>query len=224
VHPDHQRGGIGAALAARAEAHCAAVGLHTLRGSSVDAPGARALAEQLGYRETHATSTSSVDPRTVVPLPVPDDVRLVPFGELDDPAPVFELDLEVSRDVPGDDSLESLTLDEWAQRFWHSVFADDECSLLATVDGVPAGLTVMRVDRPSGRAQNNITGVRRQHRGRGLARLLKTHSLHRVAQAGATSAITDNDETNAPMLAVNRSLGYRHLVRRVEWERTRDGA
>ena len=138
--------------------------------------------------------------------------------------PVYQLDLEVSRDVPGDDSFESLTLAEWSQRFWRSVFADDECSLVATVDGVPAGLTVMRVDRPTGRAQNNITGVRRQHRGRGLARLLKTHSLHRVAQAGVTSAITDNDETNAPMLAVNRSLGYRHLVRRVEWERIRDGA
>ena len=95
---------------------------------------------------------------------------------------------------------------------------------MAYVDGELAALTMLRVDRPSGRAQNNLTGVRRQYRGRGLARLLKTHSLHRVAQAGATSAITDNDETNAPMLAVNRSLGYRHLVRRVEWERTRDGA
>jgi len=40
---------------------------------------------------------------------------------------------------------------------------------------------------------------------------------------GATVAATENDETNAPMLAVNTALGYRPSSRRVEWERsTRD--
>ena len=61
--------------------------------------------------------------------------------------------------------------------------------------------------------------TRREFRGRGLARLLKSHSLHRAAEAGVTLAITDNDETNAPMLAVNTALGYRPFARRVEWER-----
>ena len=49
--------------------------------------------------------------------------------------------------------------------------------------------------------------------------MLKSHSLHRAAEAGATRATTDNDETNAPMLGLNRALGYAHLTRRVEWER-----
>jgi GNAT superfamily N-acetyltransferase len=224
VHPDHQRFGIGGALAARAEAHCAAVGLTVVRASSPDGPAVRALADRLGYRETNASSTSSVDPRTVTPLPVPPGVELVALGELDDPEPVFRLFLEVGRDVPGDESMESITLEDWAARFWHTLFADDECSLLALVGGVPAGLTMLRVDRPSHRAENNLTGVLREHRGRGLARLLKAHSLHRAARAGVTRAITDNDETNAAMLAVNRALGYRHLSRRVEWERSGSGA
>ena len=90
---------------------------------------------------------------------------------------------------------------------------------MAYVDGRLAALTMLRVDRPSGRAQNNLTATRREYRGRGLARLLKSHSLHRAAEAGATRAITDNDETNAPMLAVNTALGYRPFARRVEWER-----
>jgi len=34
-----------------------------------------------------------------------------------------------------------------------------------------------------------------------------------------TIALTDNDETNAPMLAVNQRLGYRPFTRRLEWER-----
>ena len=59
----------------------------------------------------------------------------------------------------------------------------------------------------SGTGRNQ--GLDRHRNALGLARLLKSHSLHRAAEAGATRAITDNDETNAPMLAVNKALGYR---------------
>ena len=90
---------------------------------------------------------------------------------------------------------------------------------MALVDGQLAGLTMIRIDRPSGRAQNNLCGVRRPYRGRGLALLLKSHSLRRAAELGATIALTDNDETNAPMLAVNKRLGYGPFARRLEWER-----
>jgi GNAT superfamily N-acetyltransferase len=78
---------------------------------------------------------------------------------------------------------------------------------------------MIRVDRPSGRAHNNLTGTLRPYRGRGLATVLKSHSLHRAAALGATIAVTDNDETNAPMLAVNAKLGYRPFARRLIWER-----
>jgi surface antigen len=48
--------------------------------------------------------------------------------------------------------------------------------------------------------------------------LLKTHSLQLAGQAGATLAITSNEDRNAAMLAVNEALGYRPFSRRVEWE------
>jgi GNAT superfamily N-acetyltransferase len=219
VAPDRQRRGVGSALAAYVEEHCTDLGLHTVRGMSLDTPSARAMATRHGFRETHAATTSTVDPRTVEPGPVPADVRLVPFADLDDPAPVFALDLEVSQDVPGDESFEAMTLADWSARFWRTAMVDDDCSLVAYVDDELAGLTMLRVDRPTGRAHNNITGVRRQHRGRGLARLLKSHSLHRAGALGVTVAATENDETNAPMLAVNTGLGYRPSSRRVDWER-----
>jgi GNAT superfamily N-acetyltransferase len=97
---------------------------------------------------------------------------------------------------------------------------DGDASLVAFVEGELVGMTMIRVDRPSGRAQNNLCGVRRPYRGRGLALLLKSHSLRRAAELGATIALTDNDETNAPMLAVNTRLGYRAYARRLEWERS----
>jgi GNAT superfamily N-acetyltransferase len=223
VAPDRQRRGVGTALAAYVEQHCTTLGLHTVRGMSLDTPSARAMAARHRFRETHAQTTSTVDPRTIDPEPVPADVRLVPFGDLDDPQALFELDVEVSQDVPGDESFEAMTLADWTARFWRTAMVDDECSLVAYVGDELAGLTMLRVDRPTGRAHNNITGVRRAYRGRGLARLLKSHSLHRAGQLGVTVAATENDETNRPMLAVNTRLGYRPSSRRVEWERsTRD--
>jgi len=219
VVPDHQRHGLGARLIARGLDHLHGVGIHTVRGDSIDGPAQRAVATRFGFVEVHAVSTSAVDPRTVEPLPLPDGVTLRSFGEIDDPRPLYDLDLEVSKDLPGDEDFASTTLDQWTAHFWRTVFADDEASLAAYVDGKLAALTILRVDRPSRRAQNNLTGTLRAYRRRGLARLLKTHSLHRAAQAGATVAFTSNDETNAAMLAVNHGLGYRHSTRWVEWER-----
>ncbi len=91
------------------------------------------------------------------------------------------------------------------------------------MDGELAAVTMIRVDRPSGRAKNNLAGVRAPYRGRGLATVIKSHSLRRAAELGATIALTDNDETNAPMLAVNTRLGYRPYARRLEWERAPGG-
>jgi GNAT superfamily N-acetyltransferase len=220
VLADHRRQGMGTRMAVHALDHLLAMGIRKVRASSVDTPAAAALAARLDFVEVHAASTSAIDPRTVEPLPVPPDVTLLSFGQIDDPRPLYELDLEVSRDVPGDEDFTGMSLEHWSARFWHNIFADDDASLAAYVDGELAALTMLRVDRPSHRAQNNLTGVRRAYRGRGLARLLKSHSLHRAAQAGATIAFTANDETNAAMLAVNHQLGYRHSSRHVDWERT----
>ena len=215
VDTAHRREGIGNALAKAADEHLGRLGVRTTRAGSLDEPGARALASRRGFTELAASAVSGVDPRTVEPRPVPAGVELVPLGALDDPAPIHALDLELSPDIPNE-GFEAIELEEWKAAFWRSPLIDDDASLVALVDGELAGLTMIRLDRPSGRAQNNLCGVRRPHRGRGL---LKSHSLHRAAELGATIALTDNDETNAPMLAVNRRLGYTPFARRLEWER-----
>jgi GNAT superfamily N-acetyltransferase len=105
------------------------------------------------------------------------------------------------------------------REYWRAPTVDHDASLAAIVDGTVVAATMIRVDRPSGRAHNNLTGTLRPYRGRGLATVLKSHSLHRAGTLGATIAVTDNDETNAAMLAVNAKLGYRPFARRLTWER-----
>ena len=46
---------------------------------------------------------------------------------------------------------------------------------------------------------------------------MKLASVRWAAENGITQLVTTNDETNGPMLAVNRRLGYEPAGRRVEY-------
>ena len=218
VDPAHRGRRIASRLMEEADAHLSRIGVTTTRGESLDEPAARALAGHHGFAESGSSSTSAVDPRTVEPLPLPPDVTAVSFGELDDPEPVWALDVEVSQDIPNEE-FDGVSLDEWSKTFWRSPVIDDDASLAAFVDGELVAMTMIRLDRPSGRAMNNLAGTRRAFRGRGIATALKSQSLARATELGATIVITDNEERNASMLAVNARLGYRPFSRRITWER-----
>ena len=55
---------------------------------------------------------------------------------------------------------------------------------------------------------NTMTGVRRAYRGRGIALVLKLLAIRYARSLGALFVRTHNDSGNAPMLAINRKLGY----------------
>ncbi|WP_034385897.1 GNAT family N-acetyltransferase [Deinococcus sp. YIM 77859] len=57
-------------------------------------------------------------------------------------------------------------------------------------------------------AYNELTATHPQARGRGLALPLKLHAIRRAREAGLTVMRTNNHSRNAPMLAVNRRLGF----------------
>jgi GNAT superfamily N-acetyltransferase len=59
------------------------------------------------------------------------------------------------------------------------------------------------------RMWHRITGVDPAYRGRSIALALKLKAIAYARQAGYRRMGTNNDAENAPMLAVNRALGYR---------------
>ncbi|HET9723816.1 MAG TPA: GNAT family N-acetyltransferase, partial [Actinomycetota bacterium] len=160
VDPSRRGEGIGSALAEAADDHLSRLAVRTTLSRSLDEPAARALARRRGFVHIATMTVSGVDPRTVERRPVPAGVELVPLADLDDPAPVYELDLEVSRDIPNED-YNAFSLEDWTAEFWKTPIVDMDASLVARVDGELAGVTMIRVDRPSGRAENNLCGVRR---------------------------------------------------------------
>jgi GNAT superfamily N-acetyltransferase len=218
VDAAHRGRGIGAALAERAEDHARSIGGHKMlcwsRGDDVSA----AFARSRGFVQTATHDILAVDPRTVEPPDPPSGIELLPFAAFeDDPSPIHHVDTVSVLDEPGELSIDELPFERWIENYWSHPLLDRDASFVATVEGVAATVTWIQTDRESGAGSNNGTGTIPELRGRGLATLAKRASLARAAALGITRVYTGNDVTNAPMLAINRRLGYRPCATELHW-------
>ncbi|PRH78506.1 GNAT family N-acetyltransferase [Streptomyces solincola] len=212
VVPGHRRRGVGTALLRAAEEHLTAHGATEVYCWALEGSGGPEFAARHGYRPARSAHFQSLD-LTASPLPeLPE--ALPPAVELHtaaawqgDPRPLFTADAQVTADEPSDVGAELDDYEDWLTRTWRHPLFDRELSTVATVGGEIAAFTAARTDGRT-RYFTGMTGTLRGHRGRGLARLVKTDSLRRARAAGYTEAFTSNDGANEPMLAVNRRLGY----------------
>lgn len=219
VHPDVRGRGIGSALWELALAHLAEIGARHVVVRSTDDDDARRFCERRGLRPSSSTDVLALDPRALPAAPhPPEGVVVRPFAayvdRLDD---LYRVDYTASQDEPSDYDFSGLTFEQWrAMTFGHPDF-DAGSSMAVEVDGELAGVCLLLTDRERGRALSVGTAVLREHRGRGLALLMKRHGLAAAREAGVTRAVTENDETNAPMLAINRVLGYQPFATNLGW-------
>lgn len=211
---DGARGqGIGSALYEAALAHARTLGSKRLSSSFHESPAAVAFAAARGFREARAEQLSSVDPRTVAEQP---KAELRPASAVD-PHVLHRIDEEATRDMPQLGEYEPHPFDEWAEHVLAHPLFQPAGSFVAYADGEPAAISLLIADLGSGRGGNMFTGTLAGFRGRGLGLAAKLGSLHWAAEHGVTQVATRNDETNAPMLAINRRLGYRPAGRHVEY-------
>lgn len=65
-----------------------------------------------------------------------------------------------------------------------------------------------------------FTGVARAHRGRGLGRWLKARMLQKLMNERPQVQLirAGNADSNAPMLKINRALGFKHRVAWITWQ------
>lgn len=221
VDPSYRGRGVGGALCDIVVSHLDGLGVRKIQVDVNDFDAAQKFASDRGFRQGHSDRYSGVDPRSLPPLPeVPAGVELVALGT-QSPEAMHYLDSTAGADEPGDVSFDGMPFDEWMMRVWHHPDHDKDVSTVALVDGVPAAFTFMEVNRDSGRAWTNGTATLREYRGRGLAKLVKSVALRKAADCGVTIALTANDFTNKPMLAVNDWLGYKPVGRTWSYVRTR---
>jgi GNAT superfamily N-acetyltransferase len=213
-------GGIGARLWERAEEHLVRVEARRVTALFVETPEGVAFARARDFAEERAETLSCVDPSTVGPPPPDDAIRVVPLRETS-PKEVYEVDMITTSDVPVTDEITDMPYDEWLQMFWRRPTVTLDGSFAAIVDGRVAGFTLFAANAARGRAFTEYTATLPDYRNRGIADRVKRASLAWAAAQGIRAAWTTNDETNAPMLAVNERLGYTSSLRRVEYLRER---
>ncbi len=210
VHPSHRRKGIGSALWDAMSAHLEQIGALRIVAHGSGDDDSMAFAAASGFTLAATATSSATDPRTIASPGVPrPGIELRPASAFsDDPEPIYAADRDWSVDEPGPVDFSGMTYEAWRRHIWECPDLDREVSMVAVAGEVVAGSTFIFTDRATGRAENGGTGVIRAFRGQGLGLLLKQHSLTRAAAVGITRVVTQNDETNAPMLAINARLGY----------------
>ena len=221
VQPERRGRGIGAALWELIDAHLREIGAQRVSASGPDEPPSHAFAAARGFRETFRLRLSRLELRDLPPPPpVPAGVELRPFtAYAADPRPIWAIDNEATRDIPLDQPIGNVSYEEWRERYWRMPMLDHDCSLVALLDGEPASFTIVGVDRETRRIESGMTGTLRRFRGRGLAELVKRHSLALAHASRIELAFTENDETNVAMLKVNERIGYRPSSVRVTFSR-----
>jgi mycothiol synthase len=206
VLPAFRRRGVGTALLAALADQALACG-HEEAGAQLEEPGAAAFARRFGFTERNRQIEQVYALHGDEPEPdVPDGVAIVPLhGRGDLRARLYgELVEGALRDFALDRPV-AITEDEW----WASWIPSDEWAFVALQGDELVGMAGLLddEDHPE-RAENLLTAVRRDVRGRGIARALKQHSLRCAADRGLTEVYTWTQTGNEAMQQLNRSLGY----------------
>jgi Acetyltransferase (GNAT) family. len=211
----HRRQGVGSELYRLGEEHALTLQPAALMSEFFENNDGVRFVTKRGYREVRAETTSVLDPRTVSAGP-PTGIDIQPVRDVD-PRLVYAVDEAATRDMPLTEPFDEVPYEEWVGHVLdHPLFTLDG-SFVALEDGIATAVSMLTVDAESGRASNMFTGTLREYRGRGLGLAVKLASTNWAAQNGITQVVTANDETNAPMLAINRRLGYVPAGRRVEY-------
>lgn len=226
IRADRRGQGLGRRLYAIAEDHVRGLGAREIRTfAREDEPESIAFVERRGFREARREYSWALDLETADhgPPEAPDGVRIVRLEELRGrDRELFELYDEAHSDMPGD-HLHVLDFDEWHAETLENPELDFEASSVVLVEGRLASFAWITSDRGGGAGSHELTGTRRDYRGRGLARLAKQATIHWAAEAGLRFLATSNDGTNAPMLALNERLGYAPRTTVIELTKKLDG-
>ena len=114
-----------------------------------------------------------------------------------------------SRDEPSDYPIDAMSYDDWLRTSYeHPTLDHDGSRVVLTPDGRLVAWALLGTDG-AGRGLNEFTATRPEYRGRRLARLAKLAVAAWARDNGIDVLYTGNDAVNAPMLAINRRLGYR---------------
>lgn len=233
----HRRRGIGGAMVEAIEAEAGRRKVpRLLGGASASRPFALEFAKKHGYRvigrrimsycelDTYAPASWSAALERVSKT----GIRIRSFSEIlaerDDAGKerfwheLWEAEAPMWEDIPFATPTPHWPFDRFYEMSVKSGQMLNDISLVAYAGDEVAGFTTTG-DRQKKDGWTWMTGVAREHRGRGLAMAIKVDVLARAKAKGLRAMCTVNDEPNKAMRGVNLKLGYQPVPDHVELEK-----
>jgi GNAT superfamily N-acetyltransferase len=220
VDPAWRCQGIGATLYERALAFARDSGA-TLLDAEVrdDDTAALRFAQKRGFEIDHHMFESRIDLKTFDERPFVDaldkvlaeGIRIYSLADVGDTVEerrkLWSVNYETSLTDPGsvgtfpafDDMM-----DIWKNADWFTPAGQ----FLAVEGERPVGMAAVGYFRQTNSFYNMMTGVMPPYRGQKIAQALKLVTIRFAREQGGDYIATNNESTNAPMLAINRKLGY----------------
>ncbi len=208
--------GIGAALYRGAEEWWTPLGVRTLHTTAVEGTPGIEFALARGFERTRTAyqqrlELADADLSGLAGLEADraaEGLRVVPLGEIRDISSLQELYAIASRDVPEDEIEDNVQPDEFERHILGDPEMSREASMVVLDGDTPVSLAFLLINPESMLGMSDMTGTLPEYRGRGLAKLAKLAVFRAALELGVTAVTTENDAENAPMLALNKSVGY----------------
>lgn len=218
VEKADRRRGIGTALWRHVSDWAAGEGLEGLDIWMVEGdPDGSVFWARRGFVEVERERRSRLDVAAALArigdIDLPDGIRLTTVAERPDTEQgIYEVSVEAMPDVPGAEVYRAGDFAHWREGEFAVPGMLPECSVVALAgDRVVGYALITREEVRPDVANHSMTGVARDWRGRGIASAVKREVVRRVSAYGIAYLEAENEDRNAPMLAVNRRLGYEPL-------------
>lgn len=213
VPKQERRHGVGSALYERVSAWSRAAGRIGMdiwvSEADPDGPGfwSRRRFVEVGRENRSRLELATYRPGEIV---LPDGVEMVVLaGRADLEVGIYEVGRDAIADIPGADPYDVGDLEHFVAGELRIPGLMEECAVVALAGSTVIGYAILvrHEARPSV-ASHEMTAVARAWRGRGVARSMKQMQIRLAREAGLQTLEAENEGRNAPMLALNRSLGY----------------
>ncbi len=228
VLPERRGRGLGSALLDEVARRSEALGRPVLQAEvrELDAE-SLAWAERRGFREVGRESRlvlelAGIEAPDVDP---PDGIEIVTWAERPELARgMYDVNREASPDIPGAEDDEVLSFEEWLAGDMRGASDSPEAVFVALEGDEVVGYAKFAISnaRP-GVLIHDLTGVKRAHRGRGIAGALKRAEIAWAKRSGYDRIETLNEVRNEPIRRLNERHGYRPTPGHVVLERRPEG-
>jgi len=150
-------------------------------------------------------------------------VTLITLGDDKDPdrlAKLYEMMAAAEQDIPSTVPIPRMPFDEWMRATFADPCVREDRFWIAREGDAIVGLSYVQFPPVRGLPWTGFTATSRKVRGRGIARALKYETLAQAIELGHQRVRTANDGANAPILHINKEMGYRIVTPLIELHRS----